>query len=73
MRGFRGWTLLDLRIWANPSDFEVGLEKNREKTVVGDDLRGISVYTVEAEETIGDRILVSLLMSPVWTNVNKIP
>ena len=43
MKGFNGFTLLDFRIWAKPSDLEVGLEKNREKTVVGDAFKGISV------------------------------
>ena len=43
MRGFNGCTSLDFRICANPSDLEVGLEKKREKTVVGDALRGMSV------------------------------
>ena len=43
MSGFSGSTLLEPSICAKPSDFEVGLEKKREKTVEGVGLRGMSV------------------------------
>ena len=59
MIGCRGWTLLDSRIWAKPSDLEVGLEKKREKTLDAEGLREMSVYTVEADEVRGLRRVLS--------------
>ena len=65
IKDFSGLTLCDFRILAKPSDFENGFENKRAKTDVGAGLMGISVYTSNAPETIGERSFCIWEMSPV--------
>jgi hypothetical protein len=65
MRGFREWILFEGSRPARPSSLVFELGRKRDRKVVGGDFRSMSVYTEEAEETMGGRMVERCFISPV--------